>query len=179
MNALICLHPGFEEIEAIVPSDLLSRAEVSVTHAACGDSRLVTGRSNITLQAECLLSECRDRSYDLLVLPGGPGIMQLRDDPRLRELLQAQASAGKYIGCICAAPLLLKDAGLHEGRKISCHPTAEAELGVERPEPVIVDGRLITSRGAGTATEFGLALVEALKGAETAKTIAHAICWSH
>lgn len=179
MNALICLHPGFEEIEAIAPVDLLSRAGVTVTQAACGSSLQVTGRSGIKLQADCALSDCTAQCFDLIILPGGPGIMQLRNDPLLCERLQAHAAEDKYIGCICAAPLLLKDAGLHATRRIACHPSAEAELGTELKEPVIIDGKLITSRGAGTATEFAFALVEALKGRETAAAIADSICWSH
>ena len=179
MNALICLHPGVEEIEAVVPIDLLSRAEVSITQAACGDSLLVKGRSGIVLQADCLLSECADQRYDLVVLPGGPGINELREDPTLCALLRKQMAAKRHVACICAAPLLLKDAGLHEGRAITCHPTVAAELDVETSAAVVVDETLITSRGAGTATEFALTILETLKGPETARAIAHSICWSH
>ena len=178
MNALICLHPGFEELEAVVPIDLLARAGVTVTQAATGDSLQVRGRSGIQLQASCLLSACADPGYDLVILPGGPGIQQLRGDPRLCGLLQSQAAADRWIGCICAAPLLLKDAGLHAGRRITCHPSAAAELETDVSSTVAVDGKLITARGAGSATEFALALVAALQGRDSARTVAESICWS-
>ena len=179
MNALICLHPGFEEIEAVVPIDLLSRAGIEVTQAAAGDARTVTGRSGVSLQSDCLLDTCSEQLFDLVILPGGPGINGLRNNSSICDLLSNHANAGKLVGCICAAPLLLKDAGLHSGRKLVCHPSAEAELGVDSTEPVIVDLPFITSRGAGTAIAFALALIEQLTSREKADEIAASICWNH
>lgn len=177
MNALIILHPGFEEIEAITPADLLSRADIQPTLASIDTKVSVTGRSGITLQADCTLADCTSQEFDLVIVPGGPGIQQIRQHSALCERLHRQLNSGRHLACICAAPLLLKDAGLTTGRSITCHPSAAAELQTTNTSAVIVDGTLITSRGAGTATEFGLTLIEELKDAELANEIAASICW--
>lgn len=178
-KALIILHPGFEEVEALTPVDLLARAEVEVVQAAVGGERLVEGRNGITVQASHLLDEVAEDHFDLVVLPGGPGVFKLRENAQICGLLQRQHRAGKLIGCICAAPLLLKDAGLTEAVSYTCHPSAENELPSARTDAVVEDRNIITSRGAGTATEFALALVACLEGTATAQEIAESICWTH
>jgi 4-methyl-5(b-hydroxyethyl)-thiazole monophosphate biosynthesis len=177
-RALILLHPGFEEIEAITPIDLLSRAGVEVVQAALDDTLLVAGRSGITLQATHRLADMADEPFDAIILPGGPGIMQIRKHPRICKLLQQQLAAERLIGCICAAPLLLLDAKLHTDLRYTCHPAAEDELTESLAATVVQDGAIITSRGAGTATEFALQLVSQLTDQSTADTIADSICWT-
>jgi 4-methyl-5(b-hydroxyethyl)-thiazole monophosphate biosynthesis len=176
-RALIILHPGFEEIEATTPIDLLSRADVEVVQAALGDNLLVPGRSGITLQATHLLADVAGQAFDAVILPGGPGIMQIRKHPLICKLLQQQQAANRLIGCICAAPLLLLDAELHSGLRYTCHPAAENELTEALEATIVQDGMIITSRGAGTATEFALQLVSQLTDQATADTIAESICW--
>lgn len=176
-SALIILHPDFEEIEAATPIDLLSRAGIHVEQAALGDTRFVTGRSGITLEAATLLDDVIDDEYDAIIIPGGPGIQQLRKHPAICALLRRQFSQKKIIGCICAAPLLLLDAGLIDKIKYTAYPATENELPLARHEPVVIDGPIITSRGAGTAIEFGLALVASLSDKTTAKVIGDSIIW--
>ena len=178
-KALIILHEGFEEIEAITPIDLLSRANVEIVQASISENLQVTGRSGITLHATDRLSAIAEHAYDVIIIPGGPGIVPLRHNPELCELLQKQAQRGKWIACICAAPLLLKDAGLIEGKRYTAHTSTAEELPEALAHSVVLDGPLLTSRGAGTASEFSLALVSQLCGNVTAQTIAEAICWPH
>ncbi|CAA6679060.1 MULTISPECIES: DJ-1 family glyoxalase III [unclassified Lentimonas] len=177
-RALILLHPGFEEIEAVTPIDLLSRAGVEVVQAALDDTLLVLGRSGITLQATHSLADVADETFDAIILPGGPGIMQIRKHPQICKLLQQQFAADRLIGCICAAPLLLLDAELHTDLRYTCHPAAEHELSDALTATVVQDGTIITSRGAGTATEFALQLVSQLTDQSTADTIADSVCWT-
>lgn len=176
-TVLVILPEGFEEIEAITPIDLLRRAGAEVTIAALGTTPHVTGRCNITMHADTTLAEAGSKTYDMLFLPGGPGVLNLRGDMRVRELVQQQATAGRWLAAICAAPTVLYDAGLLEGRRYTAHfsvakqlPTALAE------ERVVVDDKIITSRGAGTALDFGLVLVERLFSFEKARDISAAIC---
>lgn len=176
-RALILLHPGFEEIEAITPIDLLSRANVAVVQAAVGEDLLVAGRSGITVKATHSLEVVAEETFDAVILPGGPGIQQLRKHPLICELFQRQNSADRLIGCICAAPLLLLDAGLLSGIRYTCYPGVKDELPEAIDDPVVQDGVIVTSRGAGTATEFGLSLICALKDKATADKIAESICW--
>lgn len=180
MRALVILHPEFEEIEAVTPMDLLSRANIRVKSASTTSELAVKGRSSITLIADCLLHDLGEETFDAIVLPGGPGIQKLRGNPFLCELLRNQYASGKWLACICAAPLLLMDAGLiQEGASYACHPSVEENLpGVSSGNTVAIDGTILTSRGAGTAAEFSLALIEQLSGQKTAESIAKSVCFN-
>jgi protein deglycase len=178
-TALVILTDNFEEIEAVTPIDILRRAEVEVTIASRTEIREVSGRTGITVIADCLLDEAlgKGKVYDLVILPGGPGHAALRKDERVLALVKAQVEAGRIVGAICAAPTVLKDAGVLKGRKITGHFSIVEEIpSILQKEDVVKDGTIITSRGAGTAIPFALALVEKLCGYEKALKIAHAIC---
>jgi protein deglycase len=178
-TALAILTDNFEEIEAVTPIDILRRAEVEVTIASRTNSFNVKGRSNITIVADCLLDSALadGKTYDLVLLPGGPGHTAMRTDTRVLELVKKQVEAGRVVGAICAAPTVLKDAGVIKGKKITAHFSVMEELpNMLQKEDVVKDGVIITSRGAGTAIPFALALVEKLCGYEKALKIAHAIC---
>ena len=177
-QALVILHPQFEEIEAITPIDLLSRAGVEVVQGALNDTLSVTGRSGITVQANRLLESAVNEPFDAIILPGGPGIQQIRRHPLICKLFQEQKAANRLIGCICAAPLLLLDAGLSSGLRYTCYPSVRNELPEALEDAVVRDNTIITSRGAGTATEFGLCLVQALTDSITTEKIAESICWT-
>ncbi len=167
---------GFEEIETVAPIDLLRRAGAEVVVAALGRDKLVTGRSGVALRADALLADVANEAFDLLLIPGGPGVKALRADGRPARLANAFAEAGKPVAAICAAPTVLGDAGLLAGRRFTAHFSVADELTRARlDERVVEDGCLITSRGAGTAVDFGLALVRRLFGAPKAEEVARAI----
>ena len=164
-TVLTLLADGFEEIEATAPIDLLRRAEAEVTVASCSDSFDVTGRSNITIRTDALLSQIRDPLvFDLLVLPGGPAVFDLRKRSDIKDLIKSFADSGKPVGAICAAPLLLHDTGLlTSDSNCTAHESTSNELPNLVPDQAVVrDGKIITSRGAGTAVEFGLSLIKLL-----------------
>ncbi len=176
-SVLTLLAEGFEEIEAVTPIDLLRRAGADVTLAALSDNLAVTGRSGLTLQAQTTLAAVEKRSFDAVFLPGGPGVKHLRADPRVRALVLRQAEAGRWLAAICAAPTVLHDAGLLHGRRFTAHFSVAAELPeLLAAERVVIDGHLLTSRGAGTALDFGLALIEQLFSAAKSDEIARSIC---
>jgi 4-methyl-5(b-hydroxyethyl)-thiazole monophosphate biosynthesis len=173
-TVLTLLADGFEEIEATAPIDLLRRAVAEVTVASCSDSLDVTGRSNITLRADTLLSHIPEPlAFDLLVLTGGPAVFELRKRPEIIDLIRDFADTGKPIGAICAAPLLLLDAGvITSNSTCTAHGSTEEEIPqLSKSKAVVQDGKIITSRGAGTAVEFGLALIQELFGQEKANEI--------
>lgn len=175
-RVLCLLVPGFEEIETIAPIDLLRRAEAEVVIASVNGQKLVAGRCGVVVQADVTLAEVEDQPFDLLFIPGGPGVKALRADGRAAKLATAYAHQGKPVTAICAAPLVLADAGLLAGRRFTAHFSVHNELpGVLGQERVVKDGNLITSRGAGTAVEFGLALVSELFGEARAREVAGAI----
>ena len=177
-TVLAILPEGFEELEAVAPVDLLRRAGCTVTLAALGTSRRVTGRNALVLEADVLLSELPAGApvHDCLLLPGGPGVQHLRASPAVRALVAGHHSAGAWLAAICAAPAVLHDAGLLAGRRYTAHPSVAGELtAILAEERVVLDGRLLTSRGAGTAIDFGLALVSALVSPGKSAEIASAI----
>ncbi len=175
-RVLCLLVPGFEEIETVAPIDLLRRAGAEVVVAALGSEKMVTGRSGVTLQAPVTLADVDPRTCDLLLIPGGPGFEALRSDGRPARLAKEFVEAGKPVAAICAAPTVFADAGLLAGRRFTAHFSVVGELPQARvDERVVEDGDVITSRGAGTAVDFGLALVRRLFGAVKAEEVARAI----
>jgi 4-methyl-5(b-hydroxyethyl)-thiazole monophosphate biosynthesis len=176
-TVLAILAEGFEEIEAVTPIDVLRRAGVSVTIAALADSIHATGRSGLTMHADTQLAAVAARDFDCIFLPGGPGTKRLRADPRVGELLRRQNAAGRWIAALCAAPTVLNDAGLLQGRRYTAHFSVADELpAILAAERTVADGNLLTSRGAGTALDFGLLLIEKLISPEKAREVAASIC---
>jgi 4-methyl-5(b-hydroxyethyl)-thiazole monophosphate biosynthesis len=144
--------------------------------ASASAERTVTGKHGIVIGADALLAEVASDSFDALLLPGGPAVRALREAGAVAQVAKEFGMAGKLVAAICAAPLLLKDAGLLEGRRHTAHFTTFGELPrAEGDQRVVVDGTLITSRGAGTAVEFGLAVAAYLVGDEAAREVAAAI----
>ena len=175
--ALIVLPQGFEEVEAVTPIDVLRRAGVTVTIASLDERLEVMGKNGIPVLADAPLNLSSSRRYDMVILPGGPGVKHLRADKRIVELVRSQAERGGWVAAICAAPTVLHDAGLLKGKRYTAHTSVEAELGhVITTERVVVDAPLITSRGAGTALDFGLELVARLVSEEASKSVREAIC---
>jgi protein deglycase len=177
-TVLVPLAEGFEEIEAFAPVDLLRRAGVEVTTAALAEGIHVTGRSSLTAHADTTLAAVIGRDFDLVFLPGGAGVKHLRADPRVRELVLQQHATGRWLAAICAAPAVLHDCGLLTGRRYTAHFSVASELpAILAHEKVVTDGKITTSRGAGTAVDFGLHLVALLTGPEKAVDISKAICF--
>jgi 4-methyl-5(b-hydroxyethyl)-thiazole monophosphate biosynthesis len=175
-RVLCLLITGFEEIEALAPVDLLRRAGAEVVVASLTGNTLVSGRCLVNLQADALLETVADQEFDLLLLPGGPGVKAMRTDGRAAQLARKYFHAGKPVAAICAAPTVLADAGLLAGKRFTAHFSVHGELPQALAgERVVEDGLVITSRGAGTALDFGLALVKRLYGEPAAQEIAKAI----
>lgn len=177
-TALIVLGEGFEEIEALAPVDLLRRAEVECTMVSCEPTLMVRGRSGVRVEADAVIEDVADRLYDCIIVPGGPGTAALRKDSRVLELLRVHRAQHRVIGAICAAPTVLLDAGLLPGPRYTGHASIAPELPDLDTQAVVIEGDLITSRGAGTAVAFGLALVGKLAGEDKREQIAESIHFS-
>ncbi len=167
-TVLVPLAPGCEEIEAVTVIDLLRRAGIEVVSAGLDDEPVVASRG-VRLIPDTTLALALGRDYDMVVLPGGAkGAEALEADPGLRALLVRMDRCGRYAAAICAGPRVLARAGMLEGRKATAYPGVLESLGVSTitvtREAVVQDGRVITSRGPGTAIDFSLALIEALAG---------------
>lgn len=168
-SVLIPLAPGFEELEAVTIIDLLRRAQIEVVIAGLHGVEPVQGSRQTRIVPDLALDEVLDKDFDLLVLPGGqPGANNLEQDPRIIALLQGMQQQDKYTAAICAAPKVLATAGLLHGKSATSFPGAldgyELNTTNQSLDPVVIDGKLITSRGPGTAMDFALALIELLGG---------------
>jgi len=173
-TACVLLANGFEEIEAVTVIDVLRRGGVECTVVGVG-TRAPTGSHAITVTADVAIDDLgEDATWDVVVLPGGmPGATNLRDDPRVQAIVRRQHERGAALAAICAAPIALAPAGVLAGRRVTSYPGFLPQLGdVEYVEDeVVTDGGLVTSRGAGTAMAFALALVERLRGREVARDV--------
>jgi 4-methyl-5(b-hydroxyethyl)-thiazole monophosphate biosynthesis len=199
VRVLLPLAHGFEEIEAITTIDILRRAHMDVVVAAIEAERLTTGSHEIPVIADMTLGQVLAEvtpaevvdQFDALVLPGGPGTRSLQTDARVQTLIQVFEQKGRWVAAICAAPMALAKAGILKDRAATSFYSPEAyhqaiqggpPLNVEtgpiadyRLDPVVVDQKVITSRGAGTAVEFALQVVAELVNPAEAQRIAQAI----
>lgn len=165
-TVLIPLAQGCEEIEAVTVMDILRRAGIEVISAGL-DAQPVRASRGVMLLPDTTLDAAIKQAYDMVVLPGGqPGTNNLKADMRIIKLLQHMVQQGKYVAAICAAPSVLAAAGLLDGKRATSFPGAlDAFPHIQRQHAVVVeDGKLITSRGPGTAMDFALVLVERLAG---------------
>jgi 4-methyl-5(b-hydroxyethyl)-thiazole monophosphate biosynthesis len=176
-RVLIPLAQGCEELEAVTLIDLLRRADIEVVTAGL-DGAPVTASRGTVLIPDTSLDQVMDQDFDLMVLPGGlPGSDHLDQDPRIHQLLRRLADAGRYTAAICAAPKVLASAGLLDGRSATAYPgVLSAFPQVQAKDLAVVgDGRVITSRGPGTAMDFALHLIETLVGAATRNQVEAAL----
>lgn len=177
-NAAIILADGFEEVEAVTPVDLLRRAGINVTIFGLS-SREVRGSHDIVIKTDRIFSSNQILT-DAVILPGGPGHKNLLNSPVVLEYIQKSFSAGSLCAAICAAPVVFGKAGILAGKKVTCFPGCEDKLagGIFVDQPVVVDGNIITSRGAGTAVPFAVEIISYLLDRSTASKITSAIIYS-
>lgn len=178
-TVLIPLAQGCEELEAVTVIDLLRRAGIEVITAGLDDQPVKAARGT-RLLPDTTLDTALLRDYDMVVLPGGlPGADNLDKDLRIRALLQRMAQQDKYTAAICAAPKVLASAGVLAGKRATAFPGVleKLNLGDVRlsSDPVVKDGKVITSRGPGTAMDFALELIELLAGKDKREQVEGAL----
>jgi 4-methyl-5(b-hydroxyethyl)-thiazole monophosphate biosynthesis len=167
-KVLVPLAEGFEELEAVTIIDLLRRAGIEVTVAGLRDGAVRGSRGTVIVPDDSL-DMSMGGDYDMIVLPGGlPGADHLNEDPRIDSLLRQLHANDRYTAAICAAPKVLASAGLLQGRTVTAYPgvldNADIDDMVYDGGAVVQDGRVITSRGPGTAMDFALSLIALLEG---------------
>jgi 4-methyl-5(b-hydroxyethyl)-thiazole monophosphate biosynthesis len=166
-RVLVPLAEGCEELEAVTIIDLLRRAGIEVVVAGLREGT-VTGSRGVRILPDMSLDEALKLDYDMVALPGGlPGADHLAADRRLTDLLRHMHEAGRFVGAVCAAPKVLARSGVLRGRVATAFPGVLLQEGHPdiSSDAVMRDGTVITSRAAGTAMDFALALIEALAGA--------------
>lgn len=168
----VLLADGFEEVEAITPIDIMRRTGIEVKTASIKD-KTVTGAHGIQVIADILLEDINPEDMELLMLPGGAGHELLDASNGTHWLINYAVTNGIYIAAICAAPSILGKKMILEDKKATCFPGYEKYLYGAKvcADKVVTDGKIITAKGAGAASEFGFAMTEILKDKETADTL--------
>jgi 4-methyl-5(b-hydroxyethyl)-thiazole monophosphate biosynthesis len=176
-KVVLLLADGFEEVEAMAIVDVLRRAEINVVIAGLHEGAVTSARK-VRVLPDTVIDTVRSEDFDMVVLPGGqPGADNLNADPRVRSLVRSFYADGKLTGAICAAPYVLANAGVLDGRRATSFPSYRNRLGtaVYEEKTVVEDGNVLTSQGPGTAIAFGLAIVRKLSGGEKAQKIREAM----
>ncbi|XP_066149254.1 protein dj-1beta isoform X2 [Euwallacea fornicatus] len=185
-KALVFLAPGAEEMEFVISVDVLRRGGISVVIAGLPDSNVIKCSRDVNVKPDIGISEASSQGpYDVLVLPGGlGGAKALTESKVVGELLKEQEKAGNWIAAICAAPTALKAHGIGVGKAVTSYPAMKAQMEEGgsynyKEDKVVVDGNLITSRGPGTAFDFGLTIVDKVVGQEKAIEVAKGMLLSY
>lgn len=173
--------PGLEEIEGLTVVDLMRRADIPISIVSISDTLEVTGAHGIRITADTCFADTDFSDTEMLVLPGGaPGTCNLNACEPLKALLKDFYDKGKYIGAICAAPMILGHLDFLKGRKATCYPGFEKDLigAIHVTDEAVIDGPIITSRGLGTAIEFAAALIGLLTDTATANDIKKSVIYT-
>ena len=165
---------GFEEAEALVPFDILTRCEINCCLVSFEESNLVTGSHGIRVLADMMLKDMDLSDAECIVFPGGGvGTENLDKNPYTDIILKEATERNLLIGAICAAPVVLAKEGLLQEKRATCYPDKAEELGDSYvDEDVVVDLPFVTGKSAGVAQQFALQLIEELRGKEAADEVA-------
>ncbi|KAJ9705046.1 hypothetical protein PVL29_003205 [Vitis rotundifolia] len=181
-HVLVPVANGSEEIEVVTVVDILRRAKVDVVVASVEKSLQILASRGIKLIADKSIDNAAESIYDLIILPGGiAGAERLHKSKVLKKMLKEQGSAGRIYGAICSSPTVLHRQGLLKGKRATAHPSVASKLTNEVVEGarVVIDGKLITSRGLATAIEFALAIVSKLFSHARARSVAEGLVFEY
>lgn len=179
-KAIVFLADGCEMVEALTPVDLLRRAGVVVETVSINGKETIESSHKVVIKADKVFDETVADDADMVILPGGmPGTLHLGAHDGVTSIVKKFHAEGKFVAAICAAPSVLGELGVLNGKKAVCYPSFEEKLlGADvTMDEVAVDGNVITSRGMGTAIPFALALVEALIDKDTADKIGESVIY--
>ncbi|XP_031282297.1 protein DJ-1 homolog C isoform X2 [Pistacia vera] len=181
-RVLIPIANGSEEIEVVTIVDVLRRAKVDVVVASVEKSVQVVASQGTKIIAEKLIRDASLSVYDLIILPGGiTGAERLQKSRILKKLLKEQEAAGRIYGAVCSSPLVLHKHGLLKEKRVTAHPSVISKLTNEvvNGTKVVVDGKVITSGGLATVTDFALAIVSKFFGNARARSVAEGLVYEY
>lgn len=176
----VFLADGFEEIEGLTVVDLMRRAGIDVETVSIMEKKKIMGSHRIAVKADVKFEKADFSDTKMLVLPGGlTGTENLKAHEGLKELILKFYKEGKHLAAICAAPTILAELGILEGKKATCYPSMEDELAGAKvvEEAAVTDGTVTTGRGMGASIAFALQLIGILKDQDTADAIAEKIVY--
>lgn len=158
---------GFEDIEALEPLDIMRRAGISVKTVGIYDKK-ITSSHDVPVETDILIDDVNKDDMEMLVLPGGPGHTNLDASEKAHELISYAYKNDIYLAAICASPSILGKLGILDGKTYTCFPGFEqfCKNGIFSGDKAVLDGKILTARGAGAAADFGFKMVDILKGEE-------------
>jgi protein deglycase len=171
----VLLAEGFEEVEALTPADVLNRAGFDVKLVSTTADLMVEGAHHIAVKCHCFIEDLNVEEAIMLILPGGlPGTLNLMANEKVKSCIRDFNNREKWIGAICAAPMILGEMNLLFGKKVTCYPGYEKHLlgATALTQPAVTDGNIITGRGIGAAMDFSLEIVRQLTDRATAEELA-------
>jgi protein DJ-1 len=178
-KALVLIAHGTEEMEAIIPVDVLRRAGIHTTLASVESEKTVKCSRDVRIQSDALLTEVASQPFDAIVIPGGlGGAKTMSSHQQVLSLIRSYYDSGRLVASICAGPTVLAAAGIAHNAQITSYPSVRSKLDKDyqyREDDVVQDKNLITSRGPGTAMAFALAIARYLVGDQTTNTVAEQI----
>lgn len=180
MAIAVFLAEGFEEIEALTVVDLTRREGLETWMVSVTGEKKVTGAHQISVETDKLMEEVDFSQVEMIVLPGGmPGTLNLKACKPLMDQVLSFHQKKKYLAAICAAPTILGELGILEGKEACCYPGMEEQLGKAKAvtSSLAVQDHLLTSRGMGTAIDFGLKIIEIFLGKERADALGKGIVY--
>ncbi|NLI89996.1 MAG: DJ-1/PfpI family protein [Epulopiscium sp.] len=183
MKVIVFLADGFEEVEALTVVDYLRRTnDIEVDTVSIGDGLQVLGAHNIEVKADKNIREVEDIAiYDAAVIPGGmPGSTNLRDNKNVIRIIKEMDDMDKLVAAICAAPIVLEEAGIINGKKVTSYPGFEESLpnSVYKEDAVVVDSNIITARSAAKAVDFTIEIIRYLLGEKEVVSLKKSILYS-
>lgn len=174
---------GTEEIEALIPLDVLRRAGVEVVLVSITGELVATSAHGVQIVADAVVEDVDTSDADLLMIPGGiPGAPNLCAHPLVREAIQKQYDAGKLVSAICAGPMIFGSLGISSGKRCTCYPGCEGDLGdvaEYTADLVTVDGNVITGEGPAAAFPYAYTLCEMLCGKEITEQLKEGMRYNH
>lgn len=161
VRVAVFMAEGYEEGETFTIVDLLRRANIEC-HTFSFDNEFVRGMHNMFVKADKMFSQ-EVQEYDMIVLPGGrPGGENLRNNPEVIAMVQYFNDHHKYIAAMCSGTLVLSDAQVITGKKITGYTGyAKKLVGGEFVDDVVVfDQNIVTSQGPATSYPFAFQIIE-------------------
>uniref|UniRef100_A0A0D9X8T4 DJ-1/PfpI domain-containing protein n=1 Tax=Leersia perrieri TaxID=77586 RepID=A0A0D9X8T4_9ORYZ len=181
-RVLIPIANGSEEMEIIMLTNVLRRANVNVVLASVEKSTSIVGSQRMRIVADKRILDASATEYDLIILPGGPaGAARLHRSRVLKKLLREQKQTGRMYGGVCSSPVILQKQGLLQDKSVTAHPSIVDQLTCEviDQSKVVIDGNLITGMGLGTVIDFSLAIIKKFFGHGRAKGVANGMVFQY
>lgn len=177
-NIAIVLYERLTALDAVGPYEVLRGLPGSTLRfVATEPGAKRTDHGALALVADHSIDDVSD--VDVVVVPGGPGETQAREDQHLLEWLRAVDATSTWTTSVCTGSLVLGAAGLLTGKRATTHWSALEELRVFGAEPigerVVFDGKIVTAAGVSSGIDMALTLVGRIAGDEVAQAIQLAI----